>query len=279
MSISLKERANSLIGHPWDLIDLDKYPLKDLNSTACKELIERCRQQLSELGAAVLPGFVRKEAVEWLAGEAQELAPLAFHSTVEGNAYLTPTPTDTGLEPDDPRLLVDTTRLGAVAYDQMPEGILLRRLYEWDGLMEFLGSALGKERLYRYADKMGALNIAVMKEGDYLRWHFDQTDFVVSLLLQDCESGGDYEFVPMIRNSRQENYEAVRKILGGSREGVLRLEISPGSLVLFEGRHSLHRVTKVEGKTDRLIALLGYDTKDGVVSTEHLRYMRYGRAD
>ena len=53
--------------------------------------------------------------------------------------------------------------------------------------------------------------------------------------------------------------------------------MDPGALVLFQGRYTIHRVTPIKGKALRLVALLGYDTKPGVVSSEHLRYMRYGR--
>lgn len=261
---------------PWDLIDLHRYPVRDRTNQEYEQLVTKCREQLGQLGACVLPGFIKGEALEWLRAEALELAPQSYHSTVIGNAYLTPE--DTSRPADHPLRLVDRTALGVVAYDQMPPDLLIRRLYEWDGLMEFLCDALSKEKLYRYADQMGALNIAVMKEGDYLRWHFDQTDFVVSLLIQDCKSGGEYEFVPMIRNKNDENFDKVKAVLNGAREGVIKLDIQPGSLVLFEGRNSLHRVTPIEGDVLRLIALLGYDTKPGVVSTEHLRYMRYGRA-
>ena len=263
--------------NPWDLIDVVKYPVADKTTSAYRQLVEHCRQQLNATGACVLPGFIKAEAIDWLCSEATEMAPLAYHSTVTGNAYLTPE--DTSLPAEHPTRMGDRTSLGALAYDQMPEGVLIRQLYEWDGLMEFLGDALGKEKLYRYADKMGALNIAVMKDGDYLRWHFDQTDFVVSLLIQDCLSGGEYEFVPMIRSRDNENFDKVKAVLKGSTEGVIRLEIKPGSLVLFEGRNPLHRVTPIEGDVMRLIALLGYDTKPGVESTDHLRYMRYGRVE
>lgn len=118
---------------------------------------------------------------------------------------------------------------------------------------------------------MGALNIADMQKGDYLRWHFDQTDFVTSLLLQAPESGGEYEFIPMIRNNINENYPQVKAILKGSREGVIKLDIEPGSLVLFEGRNSLHRVTRIRGNTLRHIALFGFDTKPETVSSDYLR--------
>ena len=48
---------------------------------------------------------------------------------------------------------------------------------------------LDRGTLHRYADPCGALNLAVMGDGDELQWHFDQTDFVVSLAIQPAERG------------------------------------------------------------------------------------------
>lgn len=259
------------------LVDLTSYPIESKDSPEYAALIEKCRAQLSEVGACVLPGFVTQSALSELIDEATDMAPSAHRSEVTGNAYLSEI--DPAWTEDDPRRLVDTTVLGAVAYDQMPPTSKIRAMYKWDALMEFLADALGKERLYRYEDPMGALNIAVMKDGDYLRWHFDQTDFVTTLLLQSAESGGEYEFVPMIRNKISENYPQVKAILQGAREGVITLEIMPGSLVLFEGRNSLHRVTRIEGNRLRLIALFGFDTKPGTISSAYLRRIRYGRTE
>ena len=89
--------------------------------------------------------------------------------------------------------------------------------------------------------------------------------------------GGDFEFVPRIRNPENENYDKVQALLKGSTEGVIHLEMTPGTLILFEGRYSIHRVTHIQGPTPRLVALLGYDTRPGLKGTEHLQYMRYGR--
>jgi hypothetical protein len=258
-------------------IDLEKYRIDKRESAEYRALIEHCREQLHKQGACVLKGFIKPEVVAEMVVEATELAPTAFHNTVTGNAYLVEI--DESWPQDDPRRMTDTTSLGAIGYDQMPSSSLVRTLYEWDGLMDFLADALGKEKIYRYADPMGALNIATMKEGDYLRWHFDQTDFVTTILLQPAEKGGEYEFVPMIRSAENPNYEHVRRVLKGSDEGVVTLEIEPGSLVLFEGRNSLHRVTRIEGDRTRFIALLGYDTKPGTLSSDYLRKMRYGRSE
>lgn len=260
---------------PWNLVNLAEYPITSPDTPQYRRLIDSCLEQLRTSGYCLLQNFLTRKAVELMAGEASELKAVAFHNTLIGNAYLTPD--DPSLPEEDPRRIQDTTALGAIAFDQIPEHNLIRSLYLWDGLLDFLSEALGRGRLYRYADPLGALTLAVMKEGDHLRWHFDQTDFVVSMLLQDCEAGGRYQVFPMTRSTDNENYGRVKEILGGSTEGMMELEIKPGCLVLFEGRNSLHRVTEVKGETDRLIALLGYDTKPEVVSNDYLKMIRYGR--
>ncbi|HTO57755.1 MAG TPA: hypothetical protein VMJ74_08160, partial [Pseudomonadales bacterium] len=128
-----------------------------------------------------------------------------------------------------------------------------------------------------YADPLGALNLAVMGDGDELQWHYDQTDFVVSLALRDAQSGGDFEVAPKLRSDADENYPGVARVLAGERDAVTRLPMTPGTLLIFAGRHSLHRVSPIAGSIERLVALLGYDTKQGTKSTPHLQRKRYGR--
>ena len=116
-----------------------------------------------------------------------------------------------------------------------------------------------------------------MGEGDELQWHFDQTDFVVSLAIQDAADGGDFDVVPLIRTADNENYDDVARVLNGSHPDVLTLEMTPGTLLIFEGRHSIHRVSPITGDTLRHVGLLAYDTKPTTVSSELLREIRYGR--
>lgn len=257
-------------------VNLERYPLFDLKSPKRFLLEEDCKRQIKETGIALLPGFLNSEGQRRMIEEARSLIPLSFHSHVEGNPYLSPT--DEKFPKDHVINLTEPTSLGAIAYDQIPKNHALRQLYECDGLMDFISSAMiNNHELYRYADPMGALNISVMKDGDYLRWHFDQTDFVVSICLQGADVGGSFEYVPFIRSSSDENYDAVKQIVNGDLSRVKAVPMEPGTLVFFEGRHALHRVTPIMGSTPRLIALLGYDTKPGVKSSEHLHYLRYGR--
>jgi hypothetical protein len=260
-------------------IDLDRYPIALLGETRAQTLAGTCRAQLAATGSCLLPGFLRPDAVVRMAAEAAAIAPLAHRKPGGRGATAYLAPPDESFPEGHPRRRVQTSSVGAVAYDLIPRGSLVRALYEWDGLLEFLAAALGKDRLYRYADPLGALNIAAMGEGEHLLWHFDQTDFVVSILLQDCERGGDFEYVPNIRGAETENYDRVRRLLDGDRSEVVRLDMAPGTLALFMGRHSIHRVTPIAGATLRLIALLGYDTEPGTMSSERLKLARYGRIE
>ncbi len=261
---------------PAELVNLSRYPITDLSSDAARELTRHCRRQLDESGACELPEFLTPAAVSMLVREGDALSPLAYHSVVTGTAYLEVP--DPSWPADHPRRFFDQTSVGVIAYDQFPANSALRRLYESDVLMEFIAAALGKERLYRYADPMGALNLAVMGDGERLHWHYDQTDFVTSIALRASDRGGDFEYVPLIRSAADENYPRVKRLFEGSMEGVVRVPMHPGTLLLFEGRNSIHRVTPIHGPTTRLVALLAYDTKPGTRSSKVLQMARYGRA-
>jgi hypothetical protein len=261
---------------PQELVDLSRYPILDLESSGAQRVLSAARAQLRMMGASELPGFVHSEGLAQLAEDARALVPQAYRSTGKGTPYLELP--DTTLPPDHPRRHLGAFAVGVVAYDQFPAGSPLRQLYEWEPMIEFIAAVLGRGQLYRYADPLGALNVAVMGEGDLLQWHFDQTDFVVSLAIQASESGGDFEVAPRIRSQDDERYEPVAKVLAGASDEVVRLPMTPGTLLIFEGRYSIHRVSPIRGTTDRLVGLLAYDTKPGTTSTELLRRARYGRA-
>ena len=260
---------------PGNLIDLKRYPILHLDSESARALTRHCREQLDRSGACELPDFLKPDAVEMLVREGDELSALAYHSIASGTPYLEVP--DPSLPEDHPRRIFDQTQVGVIAYDLFPADSILRRLFEWDPLMQFIAAALNKERLYRYADPMGALNLAVMGDGERLHWHYDQTDFVTSIALRAATRGGDFEYVPLIRSATDENYDRVRRLLQGSNEGVVRVAMHPGTLLLFEGRNSIHRVTPIRGSITRLVALLAYDTKQGTRSSKSLQMARYGR--
>jgi hypothetical protein len=258
------------------LVDLDRYPINDLSSPAAKGVIDDAQRQLSEIGAAELSGFITPAGVALLTKDAESLAERAYPSGGVGTAYLE-LPSD-DWPSDHPRVRWMPYAVRAVGYDVIPHESPLRQIYELDALTRFIEAVLERGTIYPYADPCGALNLAVMGEGDQLQWHYDQTDFVVSLAIQPAERGGDFDVVPRIRSAEDESYDDVRQLIDGDLSRVLTLAMTPGTLLIFEGRNSIHRVSPIEGATLRHVGLLAYDTKPDTTSSDLLREVRYGRA-
>jgi hypothetical protein len=263
-------RAESLVDHV-------RYPISDLACQRSRDVIADARQQLATRGSAELPGFLSARGVAELVADAERLTARAYKSEGTGTAYLAVP--DDSLPDDHPGRWKGPYRLGTVAYDLIPLDSPLRRLYEWAPMIEFVEAIVDRGTVFRYADPFGALNLAVMEDGDELQWHFDQVDFVVSLAVRPSDSGGELEVVPFVRDSDDEHYSDVAAVLAGDNARVQVLAMTPGTLLIFEGRNSLHRVSPVGGSVSRLVGLLGYDTRPGTVSSEVLRLARYGRIE
>jgi len=265
------------VSDPAELVDLGRYPLQRPESHAYRRVVDQARRGLRDRGAAEIEGFVSPTGVAALVRDADELAARAHASGGQGTAYLEFP--DFSLPPDHPRLHFADYAVRAVAYDITPLDSPLRLLYEWDPMKDLIEAVLDRGPVFRYADPFGALNLAVMGEGDQLQWHFDQTDFVVSLAIQSAERGGDFEVAPRIRSAQDERYDDVAAVLAGDRSRVETLPMRPGTLLVFEGRYSLHRVSPIEGARWRHVGLLAYDTEPGTMGSDLLRADRYGRTE
>lgn len=243
---------------------------------ALRPVIAAAREGLASRGVAIVPNFLTPEALAAMCEECDRLAPVAHHSVTMGTPYLALP--DESFPDGHPRRAEVRSSLAAVAYDLFPDDSPLRALYEDDRVLDLVSAMLDRAPLHRYADPLGALNVAVMTEGDELGWHFDQTDFVVSLALQSATEGGDFESADRIRTPEDERSGDVAAVLRGERpERVCRVAMEPGTLMLFEGRHSMHRVTPIAGPRARYVALLAYDTRPDTDSSELLKLVRYGR--
>lgn len=257
------------------VIDLDRYPLGDLESERGRELVASCREALRATGACHLDGFVRPEAVTQILAEAERLAPEAFATDKRHNVYFRED--DASLPADDPRRITVRSAKRAIAWDQIPPDSPLRSLYTWGGLTELVRVALEMEVLYQSADPLDCCEIAIMEPGEELGWHFDNSPFSVTLMLQPAETGGVFEYVPRLRSAEDENYGGVQRLLQGSRDGIIVLPQAPGTLSLFRGTYSVHRVTPIQGAQPRINAVLTYADRPGMKLSELTQRLFYGR--
>ena len=255
------------IGLPWDLVDLTNYPIDDLDSARGEVLVTTARRALDEAALCLLPGFLSAEAIKKLCTEAEQLIPNAIPYQRDRTPY--GWMDNRGFPAEHPRSALFASRNQTVTLDQMPPESQFRKLFFFDALTEFIRRALGFETLYCSACPYLAIELKVMHSGDVLSWHFDTNDGVVSLLLQSADEGGHFQYAPYIRSEEDENYAAVQAAFEGRSELIKQPSMQPGSLVLFKGRRSVHRVSPV-GKTSkpRLILLLSYDRQPGMVFPE-----------
>ena len=131
--------------------------------------------------------------------------------------------------------------------------------------------------LYRSDDPLDGCNMTVYEEGDELGWHFDQSEFSVTLMIQRSETGGDFEYVPLVREPGDERYDDVRDVLLGTSDRVKLLASEPGTLAFFKGRFSLHRVPPIGGATPRMNSVLTYVSEPGHKLSATAQQMYYGR--
>jgi hypothetical protein len=259
-----------------EIVDFDRYPIGQDGRFGTR-VIDRCRSELAKDGACQLDGFMRPAAARVVLHEAEVLSGKAFRTDAAHNAYFTEV--IAGAAKDDPRGASVHSSKRALGYKYCGASSPLRILYEWDGLVTFLKDALELTDLYRDADPVGACSVMFYDEGDELGWHFDNSEFAVTLMLQECLEGGEFEYVPGIRTADAENFAAVQAVLDGAREPVRSLEAGPGTLTLFRGRYSLHRVTPVRGPTRRVNAVLAYASTPSHRLTPLNRRLFYGAED
>jgi hypothetical protein len=252
------------------IVNLPRYPL---DAAAFRS---ECRQTLNQSGTLVLDGFLQPDAIESIRQEGQSRQHLAYFTDNKHNVYLQPT--DAALPERHARNRLVESSKGCITTDQIPAGSLLRTLYDNDAFRAFLCAVLSVDSLHEYADPLSSINLHYASHGQELGWHFDNSSFAITLLIQAPTDGGVFEYVKDLRNADagDMNFDAVTRVLDGETTPQT-LALDAGSLVLFRGRNSLHRVTPVAGERTRMLVVLAYNTQAGVALSESARKTFYGR--
>jgi len=253
-----------------DIIDLEKYPIND------PAFQQKCSETIEQTGALLLQHFVHQEIVMQVRDEGLANQKNAFYCTQQHNVYLQPA--DNNYPPAHPRNRHIESSKGCITDDQIPLQSPLHVLYDSDDFQHFLCQILGEKRLYDYADPLSSINLHYAKTGQQLGWHFDNSSFATTLMIQEPESGGQFEYVQNTRNADagEMNFTAVAKVLDGQL-GPKQLTVESGTLVIFRGRDTIHRVTPVQGNRTRMLVVFAYNLEPDKSLSEDARLTFYGR--
>lgn len=256
-------------------LDLGRYPLERPGSGDWQALVEQSAAALEADGMFDLEGLLRPAAIERAVAEvAPVLARDAFTHARRHNIYFRRNVTE--VPPDHPALTEFETVNRTICADQMP-GSLITAVYEYRPLIDFLARVMGKEQLFVMDDPLARVNVMSYREGEALNWHFDRSEFTTTLLLQAPEVGGEFEYARDLRSADDPNYDGVGRLLHGEMP-TRKNGLAPGTLNVFRGRNTAHRVTPVEGGRARIIAVFSYYDRPGVTFSTEERNGFYGRA-
>jgi len=253
-----------------DIVDLSRYPLVQ------PSFRDDCRETLARDGALVMRRFLTPAAIATVREEGDHNQHLAHYCAQTHNVYLAPT--DPAFAYDHVRNRTVESSKGCITDDQVPQNSPLRTLYDAPVFREFLCDILGETSLHAYADALSSINIHYAKPGQELGWHFDNSSFAVTLMIQQPKQGGVFQYVSALRdaNAGDDGFANVRDVLDGNIQP-LTLTMEAGSLVLFRGRNAMHRVTPVAGERTRMLVVLAYNAAPGVYLSEEARMIFYGR--
>jgi len=260
-----------------DVVDVDRHPITDAAYQAA------CRAQFEADGVIALAGFIRPTARAELADEAAATRSLAYFSQQDHSVYLDAP--DSSFPSDDARSHAIVSTKGAVTADQLPATSHLRTVYNSQEFRSFLCAVLSEDKLHEYADPLSSINLNFYEQGQELGWHFDNSEFAVTLLVQDPDAGGTFEYINGMRDTTNDdnNETGVAAVLKQNGQGpeskANALAVDAGTLVLFRGRDALHRVTPVQGDTTRVLVVFAYNTKPGLSLSESARMTFFGRLD
>ncbi len=251
-------------------LDTERHPITS------PAYIESCRTELDAAGALVLPGFALPATVAQIVEESTPREADAFYANKTHNVYLTPA--DPRFSDDHPHNRQIVSSKGLIADDEIPADSPLRVIYDDADFRRFLCGVLGIPNIHPYADDLSSINVHFAAEGMELGWHFDNSSFAVTMLLQAPEGGAQFEHVPAVRNADVGDmaYSKVAAILDGEHP-VQTLDFSPGDLVLFRGRDAMHRVTPTEGVITRMLVVFAYNDQPGVALSASALETFYGR--
>lgn len=258
-----------------DFLDLETFPLDQPDSAAYAALVARCKAELAVGGMFNLDAFLHTEhaAAEAVAHTPKMERESFLHAREHNIYFLKSVP---GLDDDHPALQRFATSNNTLCADQL-QGSLVDQIYNWEPLRRFLAEVMEKPALYPMADPLAAFNVMRYQEGQALNWHFDRSEFTVTLLLQAPEEGGVFEYRTDLRTSDDPNYDGVAKLLRGNDPEMQQMNVVPGTLNVFRGVNTPHRVTPVRGDRARMIAVLTYYEQPGAMFTQTEQLGFYGR--
>mmetsp|Transcript_15572 Transcript_15572/g.23556 ORF Transcript_15572/g.23556 Transcript_15572/m.23556 type:complete len:283 (+) Transcript_15572:140-988(+) len=260
-------------------INYSKYPIDQFENDVDGKynyLLQNSIKQINCDGFVSLPSFLLPDAVDKLTACILKLEEdgVGFYSSDSHNVFLDADDQSDAMSPLHPRRIqLDSSKLIINASDLLlakeAQAPNLDELFmSQRSVLNFISSVM-QTKLYPSTDPYGKFYANIFREGDGLNYHFDRSEYSISLILQPSEEGGEFQFLP---NSRTivEGWDEMILDIDDIAEAVAphslemkRPKLAAGDLYLFRGQNSLHRVSEIT-KGKRINIILTFNTEPDV---------------
>jgi hypothetical protein len=261
------------------IVRLKEYPLHEPDSVRRRCAVEEARASLERDGCAVVRDLVYPDAVAAINEEILQRRHTTHFSTQAMNPYFHVSPNPRYPAHHPVNTFIERSS-GFIPGDSWDSGCVTDRLFRSPPLARFIADCLALAELHCYDDPLAGLTANIVDPGQQFTWHFDTNDFAVTLLVQEADGGGLFEYSPGIRSADAEGFAGIQAVLDGAEDGptVHTLDLRPGDLQIFRGRHSLHRVTRVSDTSrSRHAAIFAYTERPGVIGRVARTMQLFGR--
>lgn len=274
--------------------------------TVCSSLFSS-----TAFSAVTFPDFITKSALANCIDDARDQEDTAFTTDDAHTAHLRPC--DPSMPANSVRNYKMSTKVAAIAFDELPPESELAALYQHPALRQVVAeivhnnngtnSSSAAPALYLSNDPVGRCYINVFRPDHQLSFHFDESEFSTTLMLQEASepNSGLFQYTHPFKQSCNEDendmvLDKVASVLKKYDERAQNvdfcetgrttmatpklhtLDFVPGTLSIFSGSKSLHRVTQVKGDCSRLVAVLTFAPQPGFVNSPEVHEIFFGRS-
>ena len=256
-----------------DFINFSENPIDDISWN------NEMRNEYNKNGILSLKNFLTEYSIGMLKEESISKIEYAYFNPKEHNVYLKPG--DNSFPKNHPRNINVFSSKGCITDDIIDKQSPLRVIYNSLIFKHFISVVTGQEKLFPYEDKLSSINIHYARKGEELGWHFDNSSFAITLMINDVSIGGEFEYTSQIRGEKilkTKEYQNVFNVLNDNFSTKIA-SMKAGGLLLFNGKNSMHRVTKVKCNETRVLAVLAYNNQSGVSLSNSAQMTFYGKTD
>ena len=141
-----------------NIVDLNKYPIHNLNSKVTKELIKKCKNDLDQFSCSTIPNFILPKSLKIMNTELEKQIDGVYMSKESINAYLN-SKDDPSLKKDHPKRIFSKRDNGYLNSDLFEKDSEMKFLYEQEELLKFVSACVGISPIYRWAEPLLAMLI------------------------------------------------------------------------------------------------------------------------